>query len=99
VYLFGTTAYPGDEHVIECCGCILVTDWRKLRTDEERAMVTGRDIGDVKAEDMEWEWAPVQQFRTVSQALTHLNAHVAAGHKVPQYAFSGIEDDDWLPQS
>ena len=98
VYLFGTTTADG-EHVIECCGCILASDWRKARTDAERAQVA--DIcapwSPVPPVDMEWDWSPVQHFRTNAAALAHLREHLVAGHKVPAYAISGIERDDWLP--
>ena len=101
VYLIGTTEYPTPEHVIECCGCRLTADWRKPRTDAEREAVAGIDTtwAGMRPEDMEWDWGPVQHFRSNAEALAHLDAHVTAGHKVPVRAFDRIRGDDWLPEN
>lgn len=96
VYLIGTTT-GDDVHVIECCGCRLTADVRKARTDEERARVA--DVPGVeRPEDFEWDWSPRQHFKVADGALAHLDAHRAAGHKVPDYVFADIRDDDWLTE-
>ena len=97
VYLIGTTAQDG-AHVIECCGCQLTADIRKPRTDEERLRVADAAFVGFDPIETEWDFGPVQWFRTVDETVVHLKAHQEAGHKVPQYAFDGVADPsgDWL---
>jgi hypothetical protein len=89
IYLIGTT-YDNDLHVIECCGC-LFTPW----TDEEPQDVI--DNGPDWARGLKWYAEPFPAFTTRAAAISHLDKHRAAGHKVPDYVYERIREDDWLP--
>ncbi len=97
VYLFVTRPTPDGDYVIECCGCRLVADLRKPRTDAERAKVAHFDTSWAGRgpEEMVWDWSPVQHFRTLAEVLDHLRKHEEVGHKVPAYAIAGITEDGW----
>lgn len=85
VYLIGTYRLPTEE-VFYCCGCILVeTYWR----DEPDSMFGGYIV-------------PVNEGETYftdpsrQKTMDHLREHLAAGHEVPDYAFTGIaEETEW----
>lgn len=87
VYLFGTTDSSG-RNVIECCGCQFCKTgpWPG---PEPEPLINGKG-------GFTWVLEAYPTFSDSLAALRHLDAHKAAGHKVPDYAYAAIAGDDWL---
>lgn len=94
VYIIGTQDGPEGQRHIECCGCILTANFRKPRTEQEKADVAGIEGG----EDIEWDYGPLQEFDTIEGILEHLAEHKRAGHCIPPSCVERLRDDDWVPR-
>lgn len=84
VYIIGTT--HDDVEVFDCCGCI----FRKIEWVEDDSYLLGGYMRSLPGDP--------GPFFTESrrEMLDHLREHLAAGHDVPDYAFTGIaEETEW----
>lgn len=88
VYIIGTTrwAEDGDEEIFTCCGCI----FRKLGWVEDPDNFFGGYTVPLPDDPGPFD-TPSRQAM-----LDHLREHLAAGHLVPDRAFTGIaEETEW----
>lgn len=94
VYLIGTVR---DASVIECCGCKFNTE----KTQEEPAwLVEKYPYPEHWIRGLWWLVNPDPVFTSAAAVLQHLDAHRAAGHKVPERAYENISRraDGWLKE-
>lgn len=98
VYVIGTASGPEGPHFIECCGCRLVADMR-APSPAELAEIWPDAPPPWCEPGTEFDFAPYEAYAFPSgqAAYAHMEAHIAAGHHVPQYCLDRIREDDWVP--
>jgi hypothetical protein len=85
VYLIGTIV--DGTNVIQCCGCLL-TPMGPYPRDEAELPIWARGL--------EWYIEDFPAFMTIAGVTAHLDEHRSHQHKVPDYAYTAIQEDDWL---
>ena len=76
---------------IECCACSLAPTEPANMGD--LAAVLGVEQSEAPELFEDFEMNGSLQFNTRSEALTHLQQHRDAGHKVPEYAFERLRKE------
>ncbi len=93
VYVIGTVL--SGEHVIECCGCLLLPKNPAADDPCPDHIKENEDLFCPGCFPPLW-LDPFPRFPTTQGILDHLRKHQEAGHKVLPQTLTEIENDDWL---
>lgn len=76
---------------VECCVCLLAPVEPSNMSDLAEVLDMDKEEHPELFEDFDMNGS--LQFNTRTEALEHLEAHRAAGHKVPEYAFERLRKE------